>query len=132
MRDPRETVPTLALTPPAIDGLAEALRGSHALSSPLLRRREHREWAEQSLRGVLSALPRTAVEPMVLALEGAHAQAVRTRPLFLSDGAWEDALLLTRYGQEVDAALGEEDGVLTVDGSDGLQQGQESVGVQRP
>jgi SRSO17 transposase len=131
MIEPIETVPTLDLTPQAIDGLAEELRGYHAIYSPLFRRREQREWAEKSLQGLLSELPRKSVEPMVLALEGANANAVRTMQLFLSEGAWEDDILLTRHWQEVDAALGEEDGVLTLDGSDFLKQGQESVGVKR-
>ncbi len=131
MIEPIETVPTLDLTPQAIDGLAEALRGYHAIYSPLFRRREQREWAEKYLQGLLSELPRKSVEPMVLALEGANANAVRTMQLFLSEGAWEDDILLTRHWQEVDAALGEEDGVLTLDGSDFLKQGQESVGVKR-
>ena len=68
---------------------------------------------------------------MVLALEGAQANAVRTMQLFISEGAWDDDILLTRHWQEVDATLGEEDGVLILDGSDFLKQGQESVGVKR-
>jgi hypothetical protein len=68
---------------------------------------------------------------MVLVLEGANANAVRTLQLFISEGAWEDGTLLKRHWQEVDQDLGEEEGVLTVDGSDFLKQGQESVGVKR-
>ena len=45
---------------------------------------------------------------------------------------WDDAPILRRHGQEVATILGEEDGVLTVDGSDLLKPGQESVGVKRP
>jgi SRSO17 transposase len=76
-------------------------------------------------------MPRKSIEPMVLALEGANAQAVRTMQLFISEGAWDDDAILQRHWHEVDRALGEADGVLTGEGSDFLQQGQESVGVQR-
>jgi len=131
MTEPIETAPALELTPQALDNLAEELREYHAIYSPLFQRREQREWAEKSLQGLLSELPRKSIEPMVLALEGANANVVRTMQLFISAGAWEDDLLLARHWQEVDATLGEEDGVLTLDGSDFLKQGEESVGVKR-
>jgi len=80
---------------------------------------------------LLRDIPRKSIEPMVLALEGAQAQAVRTLQLFISEGAWDDEALLQRHWQEVEMFLGEDDGVLTLDGSDFLKQGQESVGVKR-
>jgi SRSO17 transposase len=131
MTEPIETAPAMELTPQAIDNLTEALRAYHAIYSPLFQRREQREWAEQYLHGLLLEIPRKSIEPMVLVLEGANANAVRTLQLFISEGAWEDGTLLKRHWQEVDQELGEEEGVLTVDGSDFLKQGQESVGVKR-
>ena len=131
MIEPIETVPALDLTPQALDDLVEELREYHAIYSPLFRRREQREWAEKYLRGLLAELPRKSVEPMVLALEGANGRAVRTMQLFIREGAWDDEAILRRHWQEVDHALGEDDGVLTLDGSDFLKQGQESVGVKR-
>jgi len=126
-----ETAPAMELTPQAIDHLVEELREYHAIYSPLFQRREQREWAQKYLHGLLLELPRKSVEPMVLALEGPQAQAVRTMQLFLSEGTWEDEALLHRHWQEVNQTLGEADGVLTLDGSDFLKQGQESVGVKR-
>jgi hypothetical protein len=109
MIEPIETAPALALTPQDLDHLAEALREYHAISSPLFQRREQREWAEKSRQGLLSELPRKSSEPMVLALEGANANVVRTMQLCIREGAWEDDLLLARHWQEVDALWGEED-----------------------
>jgi SRSO17 transposase len=131
MTAPIDTAPAIALTPQAIDDLVEALQEYHAIYSPLFQRREQREWAQKYLHGLLLDIPRKSVEPMVLALDGANAKAVRTMQLFISEGAWADEAILQRHWQEVDQTLGEADGVLTLDGSDFLKQGQESVGVKR-
>ena len=131
MRKPIDTTPAMELTPQAIDNLVEELRAYHAIYSPLFRRREQREGAEKYLHGLLLELPRKSIEPMVLALEGANAKAVRTMQLFISEGAWDDDALLQRHWQEVETYLGEDEGVFTLDGSDFLKQGQESVGVKR-
>jgi len=132
MRQPIETAPALELTPQAIDHLVEELRAYHAIYSPVFQGREQREGAEKYLRGLLLEISRKSIEPMVLTLEGAHAKAVRTLPLFMSERAWDDEALLKRHWQEVDTYLGEAEGVLTVDGSDFLKQGGESVGGKRP
>jgi SRSO17 transposase len=131
MKASMETAPVMDLRPRDLDNLVEALREYHAIYSPLFQRRDQREGAEKYLHGLLLEIPRQSIEPMVLALEGANAKAVRTMQLFISAGGWDDDALLTRHWQEVDTYLGEEDGVLTLDGSDLLKQGQESVGVKR-
>ena len=131
MKEPITTVPVMDLTPQALDNLVEQLREYHAIYSPLFQRREQREGAATYLHGLLLDLPRKSIEPMILALEGPNAKAVRTTQLFISEGAWDDAVLLQRHWQEVDTSLGEDDGVLTLDGSDFLKQGRESVGVKR-
>lgn len=131
MRAPIETAPVMALGPQDRGQLVEALRDHQAIDRPLFQRREQREWAETSLHGLLVKMPRQLVEPMVLALDGAEPNAVRARPLFLSEGAWDDHATLTRHWHEVDRALGEADGVLTLDGRDVPKQGHESVGVKR-
>jgi SRSO17 transposase len=132
MQEPMTTAPAMALPPQAIDHLVAALRAYHALYRPLLQRRAQREGAAQYLHGLLLDIPRKSIEPMVLALAGPKAKAVRTRQLFISAGAWDDEGLRHRPWQEVDTSLGEDAGVLTVDGSALLKQGQASVGVKRP
>ena len=123
MTTPIDTAPAMELTPQAIDHLVEELRAYHAIYSPLFQRREQRAGAAQYLHGLWLDLPRKSIEPMVLALDGAQPQAVRTRQLCISAGTWEDEALLPRHGQEVDQELGEDDGVLTLDSSDFLKQG---------
>ena len=128
---PIETAPTLDLTPTDIDALLDELEAYHAIYSPLFQRREQRAWSAKYLQGLLLELPRKSIEPMVLALEGANRNAVRAMQQFLSEGAWDDDALLRRHWQEIDADLGDAEGVLTLDGSDFPKQGTESVGVKR-
>lgn len=68
---------------------------------------------------------------MVLALIGADRDAVRGLPHFISAGLWADDAILRRHWQEVEHDLGDDDGVLTLDGSDFPKQGRASVGVKR-
>ena len=131
MQEPITTAPAMELTPQAMDHLVEELRAYHAIYSPLFQRREQREGAAQYLHGLLLEIPRKSIEPMVLAGEGPNATAVRTLQWCISAGTWDDDAILQRHGQEVDQVLGEAQGVLTLDGSDLLQQGRESVGVKR-
>lgn len=129
--EPIDTAPALDLAPHEVDALIEELGTDHAIYSPLFRRREQRQWSQQYLHGLLLELPRKSIEPMVLALEGANQNTVRAMQQFLSEGAWQDDTILQRHWQEVDRALGDDDGVLTLDGSDFPKQGTESVGVKR-
>ncbi len=129
--EPIATAPTLELTPQDVAGLVEELRAYHALYAPLFQRQEQRDWSAQYLRGLLLDLPRKSIEPMVLALVGADRNAVRGMQQFLSAGPWDDDAILRRHWQEVERDLGDDDGVLTLDGSDFPKQGKESVGVKR-
>jgi SRSO17 transposase len=129
--EPIETAPVLALAPQDMDTLLDELQTSHALYRPLFQRREQREWSEKYLHGLLLELPRKSLEPMVLALEGANRNTVRAMQPFLSEGAWDDAPILQRHWQEVEHDLGDDNGVLTLDGSDFPTQGTASVGVKR-
>jgi SRSO17 transposase len=76
-------------------------------------------------------IDRKSIEPMVLALEGADQNAVRAMQQFISEGSWDDDVILRQHWKEVNKDLGDEEGVLVLDGSDFLKQGKESVGVKR-
>jgi SRSO17 transposase len=126
-----ETTPRMELVIQDIEHLVEALRDYHALYSPLFQRREQREAAHTYLQGLLAELPRKSIEPLVLALEGVHPHAVRAMPAFISAGTWDDEALLLQHWKEVEQELGEDEGVLMVDGSDFPKQGGHSAGVKR-
>jgi SRSO17 transposase len=125
------TAPVLDLTPQDIDGLLDELQTYHAIFSPLFQRPEQRAWSQTYLQGLLLELPRKSIEPMMLALRGADRNAVRAMQQFLSEGAWDDTAILHRLWPEIDADLGDDHGVLILDGSDFPKQGNESVGVKR-
>ena len=107
------------------------LRAYHTRCAPFFGRRELRGHARAYLQGLLSDEPRKSVERMVLRLRGANANAVRTQPLFLRQARWDDAPLLAAHRELVAATLGEDEGVLVVDGTDMPKDGTESVGVAR-
>ena len=125
----------LTLTAHDLADVAEELSAYHAHFAPLFQRREQREWAEVYLCGLLlTDVPRKNVEAMALRLLGAGPRAarrVRALQQFVSEGAWDDAALLAAHQSLVDETLGEDDGVLIVDGRDVPKQGTHSVGVAR-
>src|SRR2546427_13037009 len=70
MMDLIETTPKMDLAIQDIEHLVEELRVYHAIYSPLFQRREQREAAHSYLQGGLAPLPRTSIEPMLVAGDG--------------------------------------------------------------
>lgn len=113
------------------DKIASELASYHAMYRPLFKRREQREQSEQYLHGLLSpAIKNKSIESMILHMKGDDENAVRAAQQFIGRGAWEDLEILGRHWQEVDTYLGEDEGVLPVDGSDFPKQGKASAGVK--
>jgi SRSO17 transposase len=134
--DLADALPTpLALTPQDLRGIVEELAAYHAHFAPLFQRREQREWARVYLQGLLTAaVPRKNVEAMALRLLGAGPGAdrrVRALQQFVGEGAWDDDGLLAAHRRLVDETLGEDDGVLIIDGSAIPKRGTHSAGVAR-
>jgi SRSO17 transposase len=96
-----------------------------------VQRRAQRDAAHVYRQGVLAALPRKAIEPLVLAVEGVAPQAVRAMLACISAGRWADERLLHQHWQEVERDRGADDGVLRVDGRDFPKQGVPSAGGKR-
>ena len=117
------------LAPRDIQNLAEELVAYHEEFADLYQRREQRQWAEFYLQGQLSDLERKTVEPMVLAIKGRDANAVRAVQQFLGEGTWDDAAILARREKLVAQDIGEAEGVLICDGSGFPKKGAHSVGV---
>ena len=127
-----ERVPELHLTPQDINKLLPELEAYHAIYSPLFQRREQREQAQKYLHGLLLAdVPNKSIETMLLALVGDDPNAIRAMQQFVGQGAWADTAILSQHWREVDQDLGDEQGVLILDGSDFAKQGADSAGVKR-
>ena len=88
-----ETTPKMDLAIHDIEHLVEELRAYHAIYSPLFQRREQRDAAHIYLQGLLAALPRKSIEPLVLAVEGVAPHAVRAMQSFISEERWADERL---------------------------------------
>src|SRR3712207_8543119 len=99
---PSAQPPELNLIPADVEALAEELVAYHAEFAPLFRRAEQRTWALAYLQGQLLDLERKAIEPMALALEHGDVQAMQQ---FISQGAWDDDLILEHHQQLVAETL---------------------------
>jgi SRSO17 transposase len=108
---------------------ADELQVFHRQFQPLFQRREQRAWSLLYLCGQLSNLERKTIEPMVLSLLGADPNAIRGMQQFIGQGKWDSAALMHQAQELVSTWLGEEDGVVIVDGSGFPKQGKHSVGV---
>jgi SRSO17 transposase len=126
------TMEALSFSESELRVVLQEVHAYHAIFAPLYGRREQREWGEFYLRGLVSPdIERKSIEPMVLTLRGADANAVRAVQQFVGAGAWDDGAILKQHRKEVQVTLGEEDGVITLDGSDFPKQGKDSVGTKR-
>lgn len=131
----RSQPPVMTVTPERAAGIAEDLAAYLAAFAPHFRQVNQVRWFELYVRGLLVAdVPRKNIEAMTLRLLGAGASAerdVRAVQHFVSEGVWDDRAILQQHWGFVDQSLGEDDGVLTVDGSDIPKQGTHSAGVAR-
>jgi SRSO17 transposase len=118
-------MPECNLTPRDVRGLLDRLATYHAHFAPLFARCDQARWAEIYLRGLLSDCERKSIEPMALHL------GVPIRPLqhFIGQSTWSIEPIIAQHQRLIGATLGEEDGVLLVDESGVVKQGQDSVGV---
>jgi len=121
--------PSSRFTAEDIDASAEELIAFHDLFQDCFTRREQREWSLFYLCGQLSNLERKTIEPIVLALHGADANAVRAAQRFITEGTWNQTRLREHQHTLIATDLGEADGVVIVDGSGFPKQGNHSVGV---
>ena len=96
-----------------------------ALLAPGFRRREQFEWGEIYLNGLLGDTPRKTSERMALDLNA----NVRDLQHFIGQSPWQKEPVLVIHQRLIGETLGEVDGVMLIDESGVVKQGQHSVGV---
>jgi SRSO17 transposase len=84
---------------------------------------------ENYLKGLMSNLDRKSIEPIALSLVGE--KGVRPLQQFITRSTLDDEALLNEYQRAFGRAAQSKRGMLSVDGSDFVKKGKNSVGVAR-
>ena len=95
------------------------------LFEPAFQRREQWRWSRLYVQGLLGDTQRKTVERMALEL----GQNVRDMQHFVGQSPWQKELAVMIHQGLVAQSLGEADGVVLIDESGVVKQGQDSVGV---
>lgn len=96
--------------------------------APLFGREENHQHLERFVQGLLGGDERRNIENIA---EGMQGGVVRTLQKFISQGGWNDALVLKELRAQVVEVFGEEQGTLNIDETGFAKKGKKSVGVQR-
>ncbi len=96
---------------------------------PCYRRLEQKHQVDTFIKGLLSDLERKSIEPVALRYAGPA--GVRTMQMFFKNSPLNDEMMLKIYQEQLAALIGDEKGMLNVDGSDFPKKGKDSVGVAR-
>jgi SRSO17 transposase len=108
-----------------VEQLGAELDSYVKLFEPAFRRREQWQWSGRYIQGLLGDTVRKTVERMALEL----GYNVRDMQHFVGQSPWQkEAAVLIHQGL-VAQSLGEADGVMLIDESGVVKQGQDSVGV---
>ena len=122
------SIPKLLIEKKDVSLFMEEFKGFHAQFADCFSREEPRENFFQYMTGQMSQLERKSIEPIALNVENAKVRAMQH---FLSDIAWEEEQILSRYRGMVSEDMGDADGVLIFDESGFVKKGNDSVGVFR-
>lgn len=122
-----ETCPAPAcnLSSKDVEQFVEEMDSYVELFEPAFRRREQWRWSGLYLQGLLGDTPRKTVERIALEL----GQNVRDMQHFVGQSPWQKEPAVMIHQGLVAQSLGEADGVMLIDESGVVKQGQDSVGV---
>lgn len=125
-----ESPPLLELSEEQLEALVDQVQAYHAIYSPYFSHEAQKTHAYTYLLGLLDpTIQRKSGENIGLTIVGP--EGVRPIQSFLGQSRWSCDELLTEHRRQSGELLGDSHGVLIVDGSDFLKQGQASVGVKR-
>jgi len=113
------------LLPGDVEQLVDELAAYYRLFASAFRRPEQAKWGEVYLNGLLGSLARKTTERIALDL----GQNVRDLQHFIGQSPWPMEPILAIHQQSVAETLGEADGVVLIDESGVVKQGEHSVGA---
>lgn len=119
--------PECNLSPRDVEQFVEELEAYHELFVAAFRRPEQAMWSEVYLRGLLGDSPRKTAERIALDL----GENVRDLQHFIGQSRWKTEPVLAIHQRLIAETLGEANGVVLIDESGMLKQGDSSVGVAR-
>jgi SRSO17 transposase len=117
--------PECNLSDQDIEQFGEELDSYTKQFEPAFRRREQWQWSRVYVQGLLGQTQRKTVERMALEL----GQNVRDMQHFVGQSPWQKEAAVVIHQGLVAQTLGEADGVILIDESGVVKQGQNSVGV---
>ena len=117
--------PECNLSDKDIEQFVEELDSYVKLFEPAFRRREQWQWSRVYVQGLLGQTQRKTVEGIALEL----GQNVRDMQHFVGQSPWQKEPAVVIHQGLVAKTLGEADGVMLIDESGVVKQGQNSVGV---
>jgi len=122
-----ETCPAPAcnLSDKDVEQFVEELDSYAKLFEPAFRRREQWTWGQAYLKGLLGDTQRKTTERMALEL----GENVRDLQHFVGQSPWQKEPAVIIHQGLIANSLGEADGVMLIDESGVVKQGQDSVGV---
>lgn len=122
-------MPHVELTEADIHALADELGSFHAQFHEHFVRKEHHRLGLAYLSGLLSNSEAKSVEP--IALSFLDENSVRPLQRFMKSYGWDDAAVEARHQAMLAQQIADPAGMITVDSSEFLKKGKESVGVAR-
>ena len=117
------------LTPEVIEKMAEELVAFHEEFHDAFCREEQRILGQYYLQGLLGDVRRKNIEAIALKYLGAS--RVRSLQKFITNYRWDDTVIMAKAQAILSELIGEENGMITLDGSDIPKKGNKSVGVAR-
>lgn len=121
----KHPAPKCQLQPEEVEGFAEELERYLARFVPAFRRPEQVDKSQAYVRGLLQPIERKNVEQIALQQD----EKVRTLQCFLGQSPWVIEPVVQIHQQLIAQSLGEEEGVVLIDESGVVKQGECSVGV---
>jgi SRSO17 transposase len=124
-----DIVPGMKLTEADLAVLADELISFHKQFHAAFGRTEHQRLGLAYISGLLSNKEEKSVEP--IALTFLDKKSVRSLQMFMKTFRWNNETMETTNLTMLSPAISDPNGMLTVDSSENLKKGKESVGVAR-